>query len=202
MRASPKLDEIGDVALLEEEGVEPPRRGELGEFTRHDENQLAARAQMAHCLGDEMKVEIAAPVEHFVIEQSPRVQRDVLVTHIGRIADDRVELLRQRQSEEIHHARARGGDRRIDLDRLAACDAARKGALAGGRIERAPKTPAQREHLLDHGGRGKHLAQGVHVELSGHTESRRWRDGTIVIHENATILATCWTHAPKLCSRR
>ncbi len=53
-----------------------------------------------------------------------------------------------------------------------------EGAIAGGRVEAAPASLAQRQHALDHRVGREHLAQGMHIQFAGHgLKSRRWRDG-------------------------
>jgi hypothetical protein len=55
--------EIGDRALVVEPGVEPPGAGGLEEVARRDEDQFAARLQVAHALLDEVQVKVGVAVE-------------------------------------------------------------------------------------------------------------------------------------------
>jgi hypothetical protein len=53
-----QLLEVGQRALVEEPGVEPRAAGGLEEIARRDEDQLAARLQVAHALLDEVQIQV------------------------------------------------------------------------------------------------------------------------------------------------
>jgi hypothetical protein len=94
--------------------------------------------------------------------RAARRGQDVLVPHIGRIADDGVELFGQRIGEEIHHLRAGGATRSVELDRGAAGQTGRERAIAGRRLEHAAAVASQREHPRHHIVAGEHLPQMGH----------------------------------------
>ena len=100
-----QFDEIGDRAFAIQPRVERHARGGLEKIARRDEDQFAARRQVVEALVDEEQVEVGAPVEPPRLEQRARGVADVLVAHVGRVADDGVELLVRRIGEEILHPR-------------------------------------------------------------------------------------------------
>src|SRR5690554_3740787 len=160
------LDEVGDRAFAEQFFVEATCSGELGEFTRHDKNQFAARAQMTDRLFDEKQIQVAASVEQVAIEQAFGFRADVLIANIRRVADHAVELLGFGIGEEITHPSALRCHVRVDFHRFAARDVCAEGAVSGGWFERTPTIATQRKHLLHDRGRRKDLAEFSDVERS------------------------------------
>jgi hypothetical protein len=92
---------VRDAALLKKPGVQLLGGGQLDELARHDEDQFAARLQVADALFDEEQEEVAARIEQIRFQPIFRVDRNILKTHVGRVADDGVELLAERVIEEI-----------------------------------------------------------------------------------------------------
>ena len=108
--------EVRDAALLVEPGIELLGRSQFDEFARYDENQFAAWLQMADRLFDEEQEEVATGVEQFRFETFFRVDRNILKTYVGWIADDGVELLVQWVGKKIADLCAFWCNQRIDFD--------------------------------------------------------------------------------------
>jgi len=155
--------EMRDAALLEQPAIELAGGGQFDEFTRHDENQLAARLQVADALFDEEQEEVAACVEQFRFQAFFRVDRDILKTDVGRVADDAVELLAERVGEKVANQRAFGGDAWVDLDAdaigLTGLQFVEEGAVTSRWLQRPPLVCAQVEHEGHHIGRREDLAE-------------------------------------------
>ena len=111
-----EVDEVGDRALGKEDAVERHGRGRFEQVARRDEDQFAARLEMTQTLLDKEQIQVGALVEHAVAGQPPGSGRNVLVTDVGRVADDGVEQFIFRQFEEIHYLGARRCVPRINLD--------------------------------------------------------------------------------------
>ena len=63
------LVEMRDAALFIEPGVQLPGGSQLDELARHDEDQFAARLQVADALLDEKQEQVAARVEEVGFQQ-------------------------------------------------------------------------------------------------------------------------------------
>ena len=144
-----QIDEVGDRALGKEDAVERHGRGRFEQVARRDENQLAAGFQVAQALLDEEQVQVGALVEHAVAGQPPRSGRNVLVTHVGWIADDGIERLVVRQFEKIHYLRAGRGVARVDLDAHGAGEMLQECSVATGRLQHATAVANKRAHAID-----------------------------------------------------
>jgi hypothetical protein len=125
-----------DAALLVKPGVQFLGGGQLDELARHDEDQFAARLQVADAFFDEEQEEVAARVEQVRFQPIFRVDRNILKTHVGRVADDGVELLAQRVIEEIADLSLPAGAPGVDFD------ADTIGAALAQRAKKAP-SPAE-----------------------------------------------------------
>jgi hypothetical protein len=167
---SPVSYEISDAALLEQPGVELPGRGQLDEVARHDEDQFATGLEVAHALLDEEQEEVAARIEKPGFQAFPGVDRDILKTHVGRVADDGLELLGQRVVEKIADLGAGRRDARVDLDadaiRVPLPEQFKEDAVTGRRLKRPPAVAAQGEHEFHDLGRREHLAESNYVLLA------------------------------------
>ena len=154
---------VRDAALLVKPGVELLRGGQLDEFARHDEDQLAAGLEVADALFDEEQKKIAAPVEQRRFELLAGTQRDILKADVGWVADDAVELLAEREIEEIEHPGAVWRDAWVNFDTEAICLAifqfGEKCAVTGRRFQHSTRVPAQVEHEAHHIGRRENLAE-------------------------------------------
>jgi hypothetical protein len=128
-----------DAALLVKPGVQFLGGGQLDELARHDEDQFAARLQVADALFDEEQEEVAACVEQIRFQPFFRVDRNILKAHVGRVADDGVELLAERVIEEITNfdaGRGNLGSISMPTQSVAVLSA------AGKKRRRRPKAPA------------------------------------------------------------
>ena len=147
--------------------VEAARAGGFEEIAWRDEDQFAARCEVTHAFLDEEEVEIAAPVEAVVTEQGTGGGRDVLIAHVGRVADHRVEFLRFRIGEEIEVVRAGRAVKRIQLDADGAVQMLQEGSVAAGRFQYAAVVVSQAQHGADDRLRGEHLAEARYVGRKG-----------------------------------
>jgi hypothetical protein len=156
--------EMRDAALLIKPGVQFPGGGQLDELARHDEHQFAARLQVADAFLDEEQEQVAARVEEVGFQLFPGVDRNILEAHVGRVADDGVELLGQRVIEKVADLDSIGRDPGVDFeaDTVATpCPQRRE-----ERASHPPTAPARArcwahkiKHEFDHARRREHLAE-------------------------------------------
>jgi hypothetical protein len=99
--------EMRDAALLVQPGVQLLGGGQLDELARHDENQFAARFQVAHAFSMKNRKRLLR-VEQVGMEMLFSFPGNILITHVRRVADDGVELLVERVGEEIADLRPGG----------------------------------------------------------------------------------------------
>ena len=152
--------EIGDGALVEQPGVEPPGAAGLEKVARRDEDQFAAGSEMANALLDEMQVEVGMAVEQARTQTHGGFRPDVAGLDVGRIADDGGELLVLRISKEVDVERRFRAVSGVDLDRHTTGQQRRKRAVAAGRIKHPAAVAAQGQHAANYLGRGEYLAEG------------------------------------------
>ena len=157
------FDEIRDVALTVEPGVELLRRRQLDEFARYDEYQFPARFQVAHAFFDEKQKQVAALVEQIHRKAGSGRFGNILKAHIGRVADDGVKLLAVGIGEKILHADARRRDARVDFDADAIpsrrTQGGEKRARARRRFQHASAIAAERAHEIHDRRRREYLPQ-------------------------------------------
>jgi hypothetical protein len=93
-RASPSSWKSVSVPWSKSQVLSRALPGGLEEIARRDEDQLAARRQVAHALLDEVQVQVGVAVEQARMQVQARAGLDVARLDVGRVADDGVELFR------------------------------------------------------------------------------------------------------------
>ena len=162
-----QFDGMGDGALFEELAIEGAGAGGLEEIPRGDEDQLAARRQMAYAFFDEKKIQVAAPVKTVLAQQRPGRCADVLVAHVGRVADHRVEFFALRIGKKILVERAGRALTRVHFDAHCMMQAVQEGPVAAGGLEHPPGVVAQAKHGAHDPFGGEHLAESGKVGQQG-----------------------------------
>ena len=162
-----QIDEVGDCAGFIKQAVKRDGRGGFEQVAWRDEDQLATRCQMVQAFFDEKEVKIGAAVEYAVACQVARGLRDVLVTDVWRIADDRGEAFFFREFKKIHDPCPRWREIGIDLDADGAGDMREKSAIAAGRFQYAPVIAYQFQHTVDDGRRREKLAESKTFGIVG-----------------------------------
>ena len=157
------LDEIRDRALLEQPGIEPRGTGRLEKIPWRDENQLAARIEMAHAFLDEMQIKVGVAVEQLRAQVAAGLGQDVTGLHVRRIADDGVETLRLRVSEKVAGDGAGRRMRRIQLNAHRARQVRQKPAVATGRLQNPASFKAKAVEGRIHGSHD-HRRREVRIE--------------------------------------
>lgn len=161
-----------DASLFDQPGVEFLGGGQLDELARHDEDQFTAWFQVADALFDEEQEEIAAAVEQCRFQAFFRVDRDILQTDIGRVADDGVELLAEWKVEKIAYLGTFRRNPRVNFDagaiRLPGFQYIEESAVARRRLKNPAGVPAEVEHESHHIGGREDLAELGNV--AGHAQ--------------------------------
>jgi len=118
---------------------------------------------VVNALFDEKQEEITARIEQLRFQLFFRVDRNILKTHVGRIADDGVELLADRVIEEITYFNAGRGNLGVDFNadaiRLPFLQQLEKSAVTSRWLKRPPLVAAEVEHEVDDGRRRENLAE-------------------------------------------
>ena len=175
-----EIDEVGDRAGGVEQAVEWHGRSGLEEVTRRDEDQLTTGLQVAQTFFNEKQVEVGASVEEAATRQVAGCRRDLLITDIRGVADDRGELLGVGQFEEIHHQRFGWGMAGIDLDAGGPGKVLQEGAVATRRLEHTAPVAHQAPHAIDNRRRSKHLPQRGDVVTRVVQRVGHWRHGSML----------------------
>ena len=118
---------------------------------------------MADALFDEEQEKVAARVEQIRFQPFFRVDRDILKTDVGRVTDDAVELLAEREIEKVANQGAFWSDAGVDFDAdavgLAGLQLVEEGAVTGRRLQRPALVRTKVEHEGHHIGRRENLAE-------------------------------------------
>ena len=122
---------------------------------------------MAQAFFDEKEVEIGAAVKYAVARQVACGLRNILVTDVGWIADDRGEAFFFRKFKKIHDPCSRWREIGIDLNADGAGEMREKSAIAAGRLQYAPVIAYQLQHTVDDGGRREKLAESKTFGIVG-----------------------------------
>ena len=129
---------------------------------------------MADALLDEEQEQVAARIEEVGFQAFFGVNRDILITDVRRVADDRVELLADRVVEKVADLGACGSDARVDLDtdtvRMPLLEQLKEHTVTGRRLERPPAVAAQGEHERHHLEWREHLAELFDVARRHHLQ--------------------------------
>ena len=124
---------------------------------------FATRLKVMDALFDEEQEEVAACIEQIRFQPIFRVDRNILKPHVGRVADDGVELLADRVIEEITNFDAGRGNLGVDFNtdaiRLPFFQQLEKSTVTGRRFQRPALVAAKVEHEIDDGGRRENLAE-------------------------------------------
>ncbi|MPN51711.1 hypothetical protein SDC9_199360 [bioreactor metagenome] len=136
---------------------------------------------MAHGLLDEEQEEVAARIEELGLQALLGVGCDILIAHVGRVANDGVELLAERIGEEIAYRGPFRCDAGVDFNAhdigTTLAQGGEKGPVAGRWFQDPALVLAEVEHESHHVGGREYLAELCDVQrhqwlLSGFRAAR------------------------------